>query len=91
MKKSKILKGLLSVVFIMVTGALAVIEIGIEMMYQLMKLIKHGYRYICDQYLKTIEPVYDDKLKWKHGKFDSDDIKIIEYDLDEELEGEANN
>ena len=90
MKKNKFLKGILSVVLVMVIGILAIIEIGIEVVYQLVKIIRNGYRYITDLILKKIEPIYGNRIAWKPGRFDSDEgIRIYEYDLDEELTGGA--
>lgn len=89
--KNKFLKRLLSVVFVVVIGAMATIEIVNEVIYQIWKLWRNGYKNFEDSVLKWIEPIYDNKLKWKPSKFnDSEEgIRIYEYDLDEELIGGA--
>lgn len=82
---NKILKDLFSVGCIFIVGALAIIEIGIETIYQLVRLVKRGYGYFEDCFLKLIAPVYNNRLLWKPGKFNkSGDLKIYEFNYEEE-------
>ena len=86
--KSKILKWFLSMICVVVFGLLAIIETGIEMIYQLVRLIKHGYEGIIDLLLKLVKPVYDDELKTKTETKEvnnsEDCLKVYEYSLEED-------
>ena len=75
----KVMKGLLSVVLIIVMGVLSVIEIGIELIYQIVRLIKRGYGYLTESILKTIEPIYKGRLTFKTTKDETDEIKFYTF------------
>lgn len=80
-------KGLLTLILMVVMAGLSIIEIGIEVVYQIVRLIKRGYVYTLDQFLKLVEPIYNGKLRIKLKRKpikDSDDIKIYEFDYETE-------
>lgn len=79
-------KGLLTVILLIVMGALGIIEIGIEVVYQLVRLIKRGYEYAVNAFLDYIEPMYRGKLKLKFIQKEdkSKSIKIYEFDYETE-------
>lgn len=79
-------KGLLTVILLIIMGALGIIEIGIEVVYQLVRLIKRGYEYAVNAFLKSIEPIYKGKLKLKFIQKEdkSKSIKIYEFDYETE-------
>ena len=75
----KIFKGLLSGALLLVIGVVAILEIVIEVIYQLVRLFRRGYGYLIEQFLKLIEPIYNGQIHIKPiKKDDTDDIKIYE-------------
>ena len=80
MKKS--LKTIISVPLTIIIGGLAIIEIGFEVIYQLVKLLRRGYKLASNAFLKLVEPVY--KGKWKAKIDDDKDIVILEFDYEME-------
>lgn len=58
----KIFKGMVTVALLMVMGVFSVIEICIEVTYQFWRLVKSGYRYMMDELLKLVRPIYERKV-----------------------------
>lgn len=80
-------KGLLSLILVIIMAGLSIIEIGIEVVYQIIRLIRRGYGNILDEFLKLLEPIYNNKLriKFTHRPIkESDDIKILEFNYETE-------
>ena len=77
----RFMKGLLSMVLLVMTGVLSIIEIGIEVTYQLIRLIRRGYCRFTSALVKKIEPLYNGKIKLKvrHEEKTDDEIKIYEF------------
>lgn len=83
----KFAKGLLSLILMIIMGGLAIIEIYIEVVYQIIRLIKRGFDYTLNGLIKLIEPIYNGKLRIKFvhkPAKDSDEIKIYEFDYETE-------
>ena len=79
----KVLKGLFSFAVLIVMSGAAIVEIGIELSYQIVRLIRRGYGYCLDKFLTLVEPVYNGKLKIKMNRKEikeTDKIKIYEFD-----------
>lgn len=62
-------KGLLTCILIIIAGGLNIIEIGIEIIYQIVYSIKRGYGYMMAKFLKIIPPIVcKDKILLKTKK-----------------------
>lgn len=80
----KFLKGLLTVTLIIIVGGFNVIEIGIEIMYQLVRLLKRGFTYIEDQFIALVSRIYKNKTVVKRCKDKDNDIKFLNFIYEEE-------
>lgn len=80
-------RGLLTLILMIIMAGLSIIQIGFEVVYQIVRLIKRGYDCALDEFLKLVKPIYNGglriRLKRKPIK-DSDDIKIYEFDYETE-------
>lgn len=79
-----VVKGLISVVGTVVFGALAIIEIVIEIIFQLAYLLKRGYGYCMDTIIKWMKPIFENKPQVKENIEEKDSILVHEFDLKEE-------
>lgn len=78
---NKILKGLLTAVLLVVMGILNIIEIGIELIYQLVRLVRRGFNYLMIRFIDVIKPVYNGKVVRKEKKIEvEDDIQFYEFE-----------
>lgn len=78
---NKILKGLLTAVLLVVMGILNIIEIGIELIYQLVRLVRRGFNYLMIRFIEVIKPVYNGKVVRKEKKIEvEDDIQFYEFE-----------
>ena len=84
---SKTLKTLLSIPVVIIVGVLAILEIVFEVIYQLVKLLRRGFKSFADAYLKMCEPIYKGKWKARIKEDGEDEIEILtfNYELEEEL------
>lgn len=83
----KIAKGLLSLILTIIIGGLSILEIAIEVVYQIIRLVKRGYGYLLEVFLKMVEPIYIGKLRIKIKRKqikETDDIKFYEFDYETE-------
>lgn len=83
----KIAKGLLSLILTIIMGGLSILEIAIEVVYQIVRLVKRGYGYLLETFLKMVEPIYMGKLRIKIKRKqikETDDIKFYEFDYEAE-------
>ena len=64
----KFSKGVLSLFLVIMMGVLTIIEIAIEVLYQIVRLIRRGYKYLTNVILRKIEPVYKNKMELKTCK-----------------------
>lgn len=81
----KCAKGLLTVILLIVTGIIGILEIGIEVIYQIVRLCKRGFGYLANEYIRAIEPVYNGKLKLKIKQRNdkTETIKVYEFTYEE--------
>lgn len=82
--RNKLVKGLISVVGIVIFGVLSIVEIVIEIIYQLARLLKCGYRYCMNKILKWMRLIYENKPQTKEIE-EKDSIITYEFDLNEEF------
>lgn len=75
------MKGLLNVLLVVLMGVLSIIEIGIEVVYQITRLVRRGYGNTMNWILRKIKPIYTGKLQLNiRPKKETDkDIKIYEF------------
>ncbi len=86
MKKG--LKTLISIPLTFIVGGLAIIEILFEMIYQLVKLLRRGFKLFTNGFLKLIKPVYIGK--WKATiKKENREVEIMTFDYELKEEGES--
>lgn len=77
----KIGKGLLTCILIIVMGGLNIVEIGIEVVYQLVRMFRCGFGCAMMAFLKLIKPFYNGKLLVMSQ---DEDIKILKFDYETE-------
>ena len=77
----KLGKGLLTCILIIVMGGLNIVEIGIEVVYQLVRLFRRGFIYAVMQFLKLIKPIYKGKLLLESR---DDDMVILKFNYETE-------
>lgn len=78
----KFMKGLLSIVLLIIVGGLSIIEIGIEVVYQMIRLIRRGYGRFTAGLIHKIKPLYNGKIKLKvrhEEKTEDGEVKIYEF------------
>jgi predicted PurR-regulated permease PerM len=80
-------KNLLSLVLIFIMGALALIEVVVEVVYQTIRLIRRLYGHATDQFLEKIQPLYDGKVR-RVKKIPDDDMVIYEFNYEDDEEKE---
>lgn len=74
------MKGLLNVLLVVLMGVLSIVEIGVEVIYIIMRLIRRGYDKAMNWILRKIEPIYTGKVKIKARTKETDkDVKILEF------------
>lgn len=74
-------KGLLTCILIIVVGGFNIVEIGIEIVYQLIRMFRRGYGYIMRMFLKMIKPLYKDK---ELVDTQDDNILILKFNYETE-------
>lgn len=86
MMKNKTLKTLVSIPVVIIVGVLAILEVGFEVIYQLVKLARRGFKLFTDAFLKLVEPVYKGswKVKIKEDVENKIEILTFDYELEEE-------
>lgn len=78
---NKILKGLLTAVLLVIMGAMNIIQIGIELIYQLVRLVRRGFNELMNRFLDSIKPIYQGKVRQpKEIIEDDNDITFIEFE-----------
>ena len=77
------LKGLFSTVMVVVIGLLGMVEILIEVVFQLVRLIKRGYGSLLNGLMRKIEPIYNGKLRLKIQPKEDKDEEIRIYDFED--------
>lgn len=60
----KLLKGIVTLVSLLLVGVLSVIDIAMEIMYQLVKAIRKGYKYMVTSYINMIASLCKDDKTW---------------------------
>lgn len=85
---NKTLKTLLSIPVVIIVGVLAILEIVFEVVYQLVKLLRRGFKLFTNAFLKLAEPVY--KGKWKAQIKENGDKEIEIFTFNYEMEEELN-
>lgn len=75
------MKGLLNVLLVVLMGALSIIEIGIEVVYQITRLVRRGYGNAMNWFLRKIKTIYTGKIQLniRPEKETDKDIKIYEF------------
>lgn len=77
------LKGLFSTVMVVVIGLLGMVEILIEVVFQLVRLVKRGYGSLLNGLMHKIEPIYNGKLRLKIQPKEDKDEEIRIYDFED--------
>ena len=85
---SKTLKTLVSIPVVIIVGVLAILEIIFEVIYQLARLFRRGFKLFADAFLKMCEPIYKGKWKAKIKEDGDNEIEILTFNY--ELEEESN-
>ncbi len=82
----KLGKTLLSIPVVIIVGVFAILEIVFEMVYQLVKLLRRGFKLFTDAFLKLVEPIYKGTWKAKIKEDGDNEIEILtfNYELEEE-------
>lgn len=83
----RLLRGLLTLVLLVVMGLLSTIEIFIEVVHQIVRLFKRGFGYISEEFLKWLASIYKGKPKLKMNRKqvkETNDIRFYEFDYDED-------
>ena len=82
----KLGKTLLSIPVVIIVGAFAIVEIVFEVVYQLVKLLRRGFKLFTNWFLKRVEPIYKGGWKAQIKEDDKDKIEILtfNYELEEE-------
>ena len=75
----KFAKVLLSVILVLIMGGFSIIEIGIELIYQIVRLIRRGYICLVDAILSYITPFYSGRLQEKICKDEAEEIKFYTF------------
>lgn len=80
-------KTLLSIPVTIIVGVLAILEIVFEVVYQLVKLLRRGFKLFADWFLKMCEPIYKGGWKVKIKEDGDNEIEILtfNYEMEEEL------
>lgn len=75
---------LLNLILVVLMGALSIIEIAIEVVYQIVRLIRRAYGVIMNWILRKIKNYYTGNIKFKRisKKDKDDDIQILEFHYD---------
>ncbi len=79
----KILKGLLTALLLVFMGVMNVIQIGIELVYQLVRLVRRGFNELMNRFIDRIKPIYNGDGKIRRPKEiieDDNDITFIEFE-----------
>ena len=83
---SKFLKGLLTLGLLVVMGILSVMEIWLEVVYQIVRLIKRGFGYITGEFVKLIGSLYKGGFKIKVRRKEineTNEIRFYEFDYED--------
>jgi hypothetical protein len=82
---NKTLKTLLSIPVVIIVGVFAIIEIAFEVFYQLVKLVRRGFKLFTNAFIKLVEPMYKGGWKAKIKDDVDNEIEIItvNYELEE--------
>ena len=81
--KNKTLRTLISIPLTIIVGGLAIIEIMLEVIYQLVKLVKRAFKLGSNWFLEKIKPIY--KGRWKaviKQENDKDEVEIVTFDYE---------
>ena len=77
----KILKGLLTALLLVFMGVMNVIQIGIELVYQLVRLVRRGFNELMNRFIDKIKPIYNGNVRRpKEIIEDDNDITFIEFE-----------
>ena len=61
---TKLLKGIVTLLSLIIMGALSVIDIAIEIIYQLVRLFKRGYKYMITSYINSVASLCNNDKVW---------------------------
>lgn len=80
-------KTLLSIPATIMVGILGIVEILFEVIYQISKLLRRGFKLFSKWVLKLLKPMYVGKWKAQIKEDDKDKIEIVTFDYEIEEEG----
>lgn len=69
---------------LVVFGGLAIIEVAIEVIFQLVGLFRRGYKKLMKLAINKVKPLYQNYPKKQKFLDEVEDIKIYEFNYEEE-------
>ena len=79
-------KTLLSIPATIIVGVFGIVEILFEVIYQVVKLLRRGFKLFSKLVLKLLKPIYVGRWKAQIKEDDKDKIEIITFDYEIEEE-----